>query len=233
MTWLPLERRQATVVVPSGAALISGLKALWPVNERSTGAAKAPPGGRVAAWMIWLVPLERCQTVVVVPSGAEATWGLRAVRPVAERSTGTAKAPPGGRVAAWMISLVPLERCHTVVVVPSGAEATWGLKAFRPVAERSTGAAKAPPGGRVAAWIISLVPLERRQTAVVVPSGAVVIWGSKAVWPPTERSTGAPKAPPGGRVAAWMSPEGHSGGPLRLSGGRPNTGAGDRLNPKP
>ncbi len=86
--------------------------------------------------------------------------------------------------------MLPSERCQIAVKVPSGPAVIRGLSALLPGAEMLTGGPKSPPGGRVEAWMISLLPLFRRQTAVVVPSGAVAIWGLEAFWPGAERSTG-------------------------------------------
>ena len=188
MLLVPLKRRQIAVAVPSGATPICGLKAFSPAAERSTATPKEPPEGRVAAWMMLWVPLERCQIAVTVPSGATPICGLRASWPVTERSTAAPKEPPGGRVAAWMMLLVPLERRQIAVAVPSGAYSICGFPAFWPVAERSTAAPKEPPGGRVEAWMMSLVPLKRRQIAVAVPSGATPIWELSALWPAADMS---------------------------------------------
>ena len=101
------------------------------------GGLKLPRGGRVLAWTMVFVPLERYQTTVVVPSGATASCGRYGTWPAVERSTGVLKLPPGGRVLAWTMLLVPLERYQTTVVVPSGATATWGTVAFWPAAVMS------------------------------------------------------------------------------------------------
>ena len=94
-----------------------------------------------------------------------------------DRSTGAPNEPPGGRVAAWMMRSEMLSRSQTAVAVPSGAAAICGRRAFPPSADRSTGAPNEPPGGRVAAWMMRSEKSEPGQTAVAVPSGAVVICG--------------------------------------------------------
>ena len=108
----------------------------------------------------------------------------------------------GGTVDAdWMIVLLPSERFQIAVALPSGAIVTCGSEAFWPAADRSIGVPKAAPGGRVAAWMMLLLPFERLQTTVVVPSGAVVSCVSSAFCPVADRSTGVPKTP-APRVAA-------------------------------
>ena len=83
--------------------------------------------------------------------------------------------------------------------MPGGPDVTVPV----PVPERSVWSRN--DGWAVEAdWMMVLLPLERCQTAVAVPSGANPIWGCSAFWPVSERSTAAPKEPPGGRVLAWM-----------------------------
>jgi hypothetical protein len=61
------------VVVPSGPIATCGLPAFWPVVETSIGVLKVVAfAARVAACTMVLLPLERYQVIVVVPSGATA-----------------------------------------------------------------------------------------------------------------------------------------------------------------
>ena len=50
-----------------------------------------------------------------------------------------------------------------------------------------------------------LLPLVRSQMAVVVPSGASVIWGSREPSPGTGMLADKPNGPTGGRVADWAT----------------------------
>ena len=98
------------------------------------------------------------------------------------------------RVAACTKVLLPLERGQMMVVVPSGPVATCGLPASWPVVERSIGVLKVVAfAARVAACTMLLLPLERLQVMVVVPSGPVATRGFSASWPRAETSMGVLK----------------------------------------
>ena len=204
---LPLSRVQVMVVVPSGPVATCGLDASWPVVERSIGVLKVVAfAARVAACTMVLLPLERRQVMVVVPSGPVSTCGLSALAPMAERSIGVLKVVAfAARVAACtMSSLLLLGRLQVMVVVPSGPVSTCGLSAFPPVVERSIGVLKVVAfAARVAAWTMKLLPLYRLQLMVVVPSGPVATCGLSALWPVVEMSIGVLKVvAPAARVAA-------------------------------
>ena len=86
---------------------------------------KIDEGVAVTACTMLLLLLMRCQVMVVVPSGPVATCGLCVSWPVVERSIGVLKVVAfAARVAAYTVSLLPLERLQVTVVVPSGPVAT-------------------------------------------------------------------------------------------------------------
>src|SRR5436853_107036 len=95
-----------------------------------------------------LVPVERDQTASALPDGSNATCGANAFWPAADRSTGEANEAPAGRKALCTTTFVPLKRCQTASALPAGSNATCGVAAVWPAADRSTGAANEPPAGR-------------------------------------------------------------------------------------
>ena len=135
--------------------------------------------------------------------------GSSALWPATERSTGACQTPvAAGRTAPWMMRLVPLERSQTATAFPCGSSATWGLDAFWPATERSTGVCQTPlPAGRTVPWMMRLVPLERSQTATAFPCGSSATRELDAFWPATERSSGTSHvgAAPAGAAASDAS----------------------------
>ena len=121
MVLLPLKRRQVMVVVPSGPVATCGLSASWPVVETSIGVLKVVAfAARVAACTMLLVPFERIQVMVVVPSGPIATCGLPASWPVVETSIGGfgSQGPSGVASAAALVErLVPVASIKTIAKI--------------------------------------------------------------------------------------------------------------------
>src|SRR3954467_11469614 len=107
-------------------------------------------------------PSERVNTAAALPFGWGATNGKSAPCPAAEISVAGVNAPPNGRTACWIRTLVPSERFHTTITSPGGSPVGSGTCAFWPAADSESALGKTlpEPAGRVAACAIVFAPLE-------------------------------------------------------------------------
>jgi hypothetical protein len=191
----PFDRAQTAVIVLSGPAATCGTDAPCPSADRSTRGPKAPPGDLVELRAMVFRPSVLSQATTVVPSGATARR-ISSGSPEPGTATGAENAPPGGRVATSIRESGGSKDRQATTVVPSAATPTRAASQSTPGADRSSGAANAPPGGRVATRTIELTPSEPCQTALAAPSGATAMWGAKAS-PAAESVTGGKTHGPG------------------------------------
>src|SRR4051794_11588480 len=108
----------------------------------------------------------------------------------------------------WIRRVKLSEPVHTAAAFASAFApvAIVGSKASTPGAESVWTAPKLPFPGRTAAWIRSVVPSKRYQTATALPVESMEICGALASRPPGEIVWSPPKRPPAGRKAAWVRP---------------------------
>ncbi len=126
MVLVPSERDQTAVTVaPSAAAASCGTDALRPAADSSTGVLQvAPASVLVADWMMVLLPSKRSHTAVSVPPSVDdTTWGLSALRPTRETSTGALQfTPPSALLADCKMLLLPFQRSQTAVTCAPSAD---------------------------------------------------------------------------------------------------------------
>ena len=196
-------RYQAATANPCGSIAPEGSIDDGPTREMFFDAPQTPDGERIAAWTKYeSAPLKRCQTAIAAPFGFIAICGSPAFWPTAERSSGSCQMPLAtGRDAAWMMSFVPFERCHTAIDV--AVLVARELLLGRVLAERRDVLRKRVPdaGRRTRRGLDDAVrPIPAAPDRNRLVSGPRTTWGVRSAFRLSiETSCGAPQAPPAGR----------------------------------
>jgi hypothetical protein len=94
MPFVPFERDQTAIPLPSGASAICGSSASRPTTERSTGVCQSPvAAGRTAPATVQFAPFQRSQTATAFPAPSKAILGTSAYSQAPDKSLGASHVP--------------------------------------------------------------------------------------------------------------------------------------------